>query len=71
MIVYNRLWKTMKEKGISQYTLINVYGFSSATISALKHNKNMETETLSRLCGILKCRLSDIAEEADFPEDSK
>ena len=27
MIVYDRLWMTMKEKGVSQYRLMKEYGF--------------------------------------------
>ena len=29
MITYEPLWKTMKEKKVSQYRLITKYGFSS------------------------------------------
>lgn len=33
MIIYDPLWKTMKEKNISQYRLIKYYGFSSGQIN--------------------------------------
>ena len=36
MIVYNGLWDTMKEKSISQYTLIKTYKISPAQITRLK-----------------------------------
>ena len=36
MIVYDRLWKTMKEKGISQYKLLKDYGFSSGQLDRLR-----------------------------------
>ncbi|MBR6157475.1 MAG: helix-turn-helix transcriptional regulator [Lachnospiraceae bacterium] len=68
MITYDRLWKTMKKKNISQYVLINKYKISRATISSLKHNRNVTTETLGKLCTILDCKLSDIAEDNDHPE---
>ncbi len=71
MLVFDKLWVTMKEKGISQYTLINEYGFSSSTMHLLRHNGNAESETLSRLCNILECKLSEIAEEDQFPEDPR
>jgi len=35
MIIYDRLGKTMEEKGVTQYALINTYGFSRATINSL------------------------------------
>ena len=68
MIVYTRLWQTMKEKNVSQYTLIEKHGFSRATINRLKYNKNVNVETLSKLCKILNCKLSEIAEDDQHPE---
>jgi len=62
MIVYDRLWKHMKEKGISQYKLIKDYGFSSGQLDRLRKNDNISTYTLNRLCDILDCSLEDIAE---------
>lgn len=29
MIVFDKLWKTMKERGITQYKLIHEYGIST------------------------------------------
>ena len=62
MIVYDRLWNTMKKKGISTYTLREKCGVDSKTIRRLKNNENIETKTLNRICSILNCRLEDIAE---------
>lgn len=62
MIVFDRLWETMKEKNISQYKLISEYGFSRGQLSRIKHNENVNTYTLNRLCEILDCTLEDIAE---------
>lgn len=62
MIIYDKLWKTMKEKGISQYKLINVYKMSPAQITRLRKNSGVNTNTLDNLCKILDCRLEDIAE---------
>ena len=62
MIVYNRLWNTMKTKGISQYKLINEYGVSSGQLDRLRKNENVNTYTLNKLCKILDCDLSDIME---------
>ena len=62
MIVFNKLWETMKEKGVSAYTIREKYYFHTDTISNLRHNQNVKTNTLSKLCGILECRLGDIAE---------
>jgi DNA-binding Xre family transcriptional regulator len=62
MIVYNKLWQTMKEKKISQYTLIKDYKISNGQLHRLRRNQHVSTYTLNRLCSILDCRLSDIAE---------
>ncbi len=67
MIVFDKLWTTMKQRGISQYKLINTYGVSSAQLDRLRKNSNLNTHTLNMLCEILDCELSDIAE---FKKDS-
>ncbi|MBR0303194.1 MAG: helix-turn-helix transcriptional regulator [Clostridia bacterium] len=62
MIVFDRLWKTMKEKGFSTYTLRERCGIDSKTVRRLRANENIETKTLDRLCSALDCRIEDIAE---------
>lgn len=62
MIVYDRLWKTMESKGISQYRLIKYYHVSSGQINRLKQNNYVSTHTLDVLCTILDCKVEDIAE---------
>ena len=62
MIRYNKLWETMKARGISQYRRINEYHISSGQLDRLRKNGNISTYTLNQLCAILHCRLEDIAE---------
>ena len=62
MIVFDRLWVVMKEKGFSTYRLRESCGIDSKTRRRLKANENIETKTLDRLCAALGCRLEDIAE---------
>ena len=62
MIVFNKLWETMKEKGFSTYKLREQCGIDSKTIRRLKANENIETKTLDKLCAALDCRIEDIAE---------
>lgn len=62
MIIFNKLWKTMAEKGITTYILREKCGIDSKTVRRLKANENIETKTLSKLCSVLDCRLEDIAE---------
>ena len=62
MIVFDKLWIVMKEKGVSTYQLRENCGIDSKTVRRLKANENIETKTLNKLCSVLKCRLEDIAE---------
>ena len=61
MVVYDKLWKLMKEKGISQYRL-HVEGISNATLTRLKRNDSVTVETVDKLCRILECDVGDIME---------
>lgn len=65
MIVFDRLWTTMKQQGISQYKLIKDYKISTGQLDRLRKNDNVSTFTLSLLCKILHCRVEDIAEYID------
>lgn len=62
MIVFDKLWKTMKAKGVSTYVLREKCGIDSKTIRRLKANENIETKTLDKLCEALDCKIEDIAE---------
>lgn len=62
MIVYDRLWATMKERGVSQYRLIREYQFSNGQLDRLRKNQNISTYTINLLCKILHCRVEDILE---------
>lgn len=65
MIIFDRLWVTMKEKGFSTYKLRENCGIDSKTIRRLKSNENIETKTLDKICAALDCRIEDIAEYKD------
>lgn len=62
MIVYDKLWETMKQRKITQYALIKEYGISTGQLDRLRKNENVSTHTLDMLCQILQCRLEDVAE---------
>lgn len=61
MIVYNRLWNTMTEKGVTQYKLV-VNGISHSTLARLKNNQPVNTDTINKLCSILDCNVEDVME---------
>lgn len=62
MVSYDPLWKTMKDRDITTYTLIYKLGFSPNTIHNLKHNKSITIYTLEKLCSVLNCTPNDILE---------
>jgi DNA-binding Xre family transcriptional regulator len=66
MIIYERLWKKMQEQGVSQYRL-HAEGISNSTLTRLRRNEPISTETIDRLCRILQCNVENIME---YKEDS-
>ena len=62
MIVFDKLWQVMQEKGVSTYQLREKCGIDSKTVRRLKANENMETKTLNKLCAVLGCNVEDIME---------
>lgn len=43
MIVYDRLWKTMEKKGISQYSLIHDYNINESQLDRFRKNSVIKT----------------------------
>jgi len=62
MIRFDKLWKTMEQRGMSTYQLREKCGIDSKTIRRLRANENMETKTLNKLCEALDCNVEDIME---------
>ena len=62
MIVYSPLWRTMKDRGFTTYTLRVKHEIGNSTVQRLKKNMPVSTNTLDMLCRILDCGLSDVAE---------
>ena len=62
MIVFDKLWATMKNKGFSTYKLREECGIDSKTIRRLKANQNIEMKTLDKICSFLDCKIEDVVE---------
>lgn len=62
MINYTPFWATLKAKGISTYTLINMYDISSGTIDRMRKGKGISTLKIDDFCRILDCRVEDVIE---------
>ncbi|MBM6668783.1 helix-turn-helix transcriptional regulator [Lacrimispora saccharolytica] len=65
MIRYDKLWETMKERKISQYDLYTHYNVNRAQLDRLRKNGNVQTNTIDKLCNILKCNVEDIMTHYD------
>ena len=64
MITYEKLWKRMKEQGITQYRL-HIEGISNSTLTRLKRNESVNIETIDKLCKILQCNVGDILDHRE------
>jgi DNA-binding Xre family transcriptional regulator len=62
MITYEKLWQTMKAKGITKYALIKKHGISPGQITRLKRNEGVSVNTIDKFCTILGCKVEDIME---------
>lgn len=62
LIVYDKLWQTMAQKGVTQYALIKKHHISPSQITRLKRNESVSTHTIDVFCTILDCSVSDIME---------
>ena len=68
MISYKPLWKTLKEKNISQYYLLQ-QGIGNRVLDSLRNDRNINMLTLERLCDVIGCTPNDIVEF--IPEEKK
>ena len=61
MIRYRLLWERLKAYNVSQYRL-KQSGISNSTLTRLKRDENISTDTINKLCHVLHCNVGDIME---------
>ena len=61
-ISYNKLWKLLIDKKMKKKDLQHLSGVSSATITKLGRDENVNTEILQKICIALNCNIGDIME---------
>lgn len=61
-ISYKKLWKLLIDKDMKKKDLQRLSGVSSASITKLGRNENVNTEILQKICIALQCDISDIME---------
>lgn len=60
MIIYDKLWETMKSKGFSKYRLTRKHGITQSTLARMSKNMPTSSVTINDLCQILDCNVEDI-----------
>ena len=64
-ISYKKLWKLLIDRDLKKKDLPDLAGISSASVTKLGKNENMNTEILEKICKALNCDISDIMEMSD------
>lgn len=62
MISYEPFWRTLKERNISTYHLINKQGILPDTIQRLRNGRPITTTTINTLCVVIGCTVDEILE---------
>ena len=65
VISYNKLWKLLIDLNMKKKDLQELSGVSSASITKLGRNENVNTDILLKICTALKVDISDIMEIVD------
>lgn len=61
-ISYKKLWKLLIDKDMKKKDLQQAAGISSASITKLGKNENVNTEIIEKICTALNCDVGDIME---------
>ena len=61
-ISYKKLWKLLIDRDMKKKDLQQLAGVSSASITKLGKNENVNKEIIAKICTALKCDVSDIME---------
>lgn len=61
-ISYKKLWKLLIDRDLKKKDLQKIAGISSASITKLGKNENVNTEIIVKICIALNCDVSDIME---------
>ena len=61
-VSYKKLWKLLIDKDMKKKDLCEKAGISSASVTKLAKNENVNTEVLQKICAALNCDIGDIME---------
>lgn len=69
-ISYKKLWKVLIDRDMKKKDLQELSGVSSASITKLGKNENVNTEIIDKICMALGCDVSDIMEITGNQKDN-
>ena len=61
-VSYKKLWKLLIDRDMKKKDLCSKAGISSSSITKMRNNGHMNTETLEKICTALDCKIEDIIE---------
>ncbi len=61
-VSYTKLWKLLIDKDMKKKDLREAAGISTSSMAKLGKNENVNTDTLVKICKVLKCDIGDIME---------
>ena len=61
-ISYNKLWKTLIDKGMNKTELRQKVRLSSSTMTKMTNGEAVTLTTIERICDILGCQIEDVVE---------
>ena len=61
-VVYYKLFDKLKSEGIVQKEFIQDLSIGGSIMHKLRHNENVTTETIGKICEYLNCQPNDIME---------
>lgn len=61
-VSYKKLWKLLIDRNMKKKDLIAAAGISQSSMTKLRHNGNINTDILAKICKSLDCDIGDIME---------
>ena len=67
-ITFRPMRQYMEEHHISYYWLANE-GIDAQTLQRIRHDRPITTDTLGRLCAIMRCQPADLIVYQEYPSE--
>jgi len=68
-ISYKKLWKLLIDRDLKKKDLPKLAGISSASVTKLGKNENVNTDILEKICNALNCDIADIMEMSELQSE--